>query len=188
MPYSEKTFMSIATVTRAAYFAAERHAAHTRKDHRTPYVNHLCEVAALLADAVGDSDPELVMAGYLHDTIEDVDVTREELVTHFGEDVAALVCEVTDDKYLPKEKRKQLQIDHASSKSQRAQWLSLADKTSNLGSVIAAPPPDWSRQRRQEYFHWAKQVVDRFPQPHPVLKQKFDAAVARFWSLPGNEA
>ena len=86
---------------RAIHFAAGRHRDHRRKDSRqTPYVNHLIEVALLLSEVVGDSDPDLIIAGLLHDTVEDVGVTRDELEAQFGEGVAALVLAVTDDKNL----------------------------------------------------------------------------------------
>ena len=95
-----------AKITRAAVFASQRHAGQRRKGAaEEPYFNHLAEVADLLAQAVGDSDVNLTVAGFLHDTIEDAGVTREELAELFGEDVADLVAAVTDDKSLPKEKR-----------------------------------------------------------------------------------
>src|SRR5580692_5876723 len=93
-------------IVAAARFAAERHAGHRRKGRTAePYVNHLLEVAELLARTAGALDTNLIVAALLHDTIEDVGVTREELAERFGEDVAALVAEVTDDKSLPKDTR-----------------------------------------------------------------------------------
>ena len=76
-----------------------------------PYVNHLTEVAALLAEATAGDDVVLLMGGLLHDTLEDTDATYEDLVQRFGPEVAALVAEVTDDKSLRKDERKRLQID-----------------------------------------------------------------------------
>jgi GTP diphosphokinase / guanosine-3',5'-bis(diphosphate) 3'-diphosphatase len=55
--------------------------------------------------------------------------------------LAELVEEVTDDKALEKDQRKRLQVEHAAEKSRRAKILKLADKTSNLRSVAASPPP-----------------------------------------------
>ena len=62
-----------------------------------PYINHLAEVANLLAIVTDGADAELVAAGWLHDTIEDTETTREGLAQTFSERVAALVVEVTDD-------------------------------------------------------------------------------------------
>lgn len=160
----------------AARFAADRHVHQRRKgDAQEPYLNHLVEVADLLAQAIGDDDANLIAAAFLHDTVEDTGVTHDELVERFGEDVAALVAEVTDDKSLAKEVRKQLQIEHGSHRSVRAQWLKIADKISNLRSLRDSPPSGWDAERLRRYVAWAKAVVDAMPQPHPALKQEFDA-------------
>src|SRR5882672_10834679 len=133
-------------LARAADYAARQHIAQRRKGERAePYVNHLTEVAALLAAASDGSDDVLVMGGLLHDTLEDTDATYEDLVQRFGPEVAALVAEVTDDKSLPKEERKRLQIDKTPGKSRRAKLLKLADKTSNLRSLATSPPKGWPR-------------------------------------------
>jgi (p)ppGpp synthase/HD superfamily hydrolase len=108
----------VALVTRAADFAARRHSGQVRKGAaREPYLNHLAEVAALLAETAEEPDAWLVAAGWLHDTVEDTETEREELAEHFGETIAALVAEVTDDKSLPKAERKRLQIETAPKKS-----------------------------------------------------------------------
>lgn len=148
-------------LTRAVHFAARKHKDQRRKgEDAAPYFNHLSEVAELLAQNTNGSDPNLIVAGYLHDTIEDVGVTYLELMKHFGEDVATLVMEVTDDKSLPKAVRKQLQIEHAPYRSKRAQMIKIADKISNLRTIMNSPPADWDLARKQEYFEWAKKVVD----------------------------
>ena len=50
----------------------------------------------------------------LHDTVEDTDTTLDEIEERFGANIRKIVAEVTDDKSLPKEERKRLQIVHAS--------------------------------------------------------------------------
>src|SRR6185369_10989910 len=102
---------SVQRILAAARFAAEKHAQQKRKGvNGEPYFNHLLEVAELIAASGEDLDVELVMAGFLHDTVEDTGVTFPELEGLFGSDVAGLVAEVTDDKTLPKEMRKRLQV------------------------------------------------------------------------------
>ena len=71
-------------------------------------MNHLIEVAQLVAGSSDTLDTNLVMAGLLHDTIEDTSTTPAELELLFGSDVASLVVEMTDDKSLPKDVRKAL--------------------------------------------------------------------------------
>src|SRR5512143_171969 len=104
----------IELLAKAWRVAAERHVHQRRKgESQEPYVNHLAEVADLVAEATGGGDARLVAAAVLHDTIEDTDLSREELASQFGEDVAGLVFEVTDDKSLSKQNRKRLQVEHA---------------------------------------------------------------------------
>src|SRR6202043_3823404 len=94
-------------VVNAADFAARRHVKQRRKGAAgEPYINHLAEVAMLLAGASDASDAALVAAGFLHDALEDTPTEYEELVARFGTDVADLVAEVTDDKSLAKAERK----------------------------------------------------------------------------------
>ena len=85
---------------------------------------------------------------------------------------------VTDDPTLNKAQRKQAQIDHAAHVSDQAKLVKLADKISNLRDVAVNSPADWSLDRRQEYFDWAKQVIDELRGVHPVLEALFDEAYA----------
>jgi guanosine-3',5'-bis(diphosphate) 3'-pyrophosphohydrolase len=162
-------------VSCAADFAAQRHRDQRRKGSGdVPYVNHLAEVARRLTIATEGTDPELVAAGWLHDTVEDTATSREELVTAFGEDVAALVMEVTDDKTLPKEERKRLQIVKTPNKTPRAKILKLADLTSNLGQF----PETWETRRIHDYLEWAVKVAAGCRGINPGLERAFDQAIA----------
>ena len=174
------TATPIQRVFAAAHFAAEKHAQQKRKgQNQEPYINHLIEVAELVANSSAALDPELIMAAFLHDTVEDTGVTLTELEQRFGPDVAGLVAEVTDDKSLPKETRKHLQVEHAHKKSERAQVLKLADKISNLRSILSSPPVGWSVERQRQYFEWAKEVVERLPSPNALLKTEFEKTYSR---------
>lgn len=169
----------LATILRAAAFAADKHRNQRRKDHEaSPYINHPLALANLLAQA-GIGDPEVLAAALLHDTIEDTATTAAEIVESFGDAVAVLVAEVTDDKALSKQERKRLQIEHASTISDGAKLVKLADKICNLRDINASPPADWSLERKREYFDWAKQVVDRLRGIHPELERLFDLEHAR---------
>ena len=87
--------------------------------------------------------------------------------------------EVTDDKRLPKAERKLRQVEHAAHLSPKARAVKLADKIANLRDVADSPPVKWSLARRQEYFDWAKQVVDKIPEPPAVLLSLFMAIYDR---------
>ena len=176
----DRILHTLTAVLKAAERAAHWHAPQRRKGAaQEPYINHLLEVARLVAEATGGDDPNLVVAALLHDAIEDQPVSRAAIAQEFGEDVAALVMEVTDDKTLPKQQRKRLQIEHAPTLSPRAAILKLADKTSNLTALAVSPPADWNTARRLEYVQWGRDVVAGLKVKNPWLAGRFaDAADA----------
>jgi (p)ppGpp synthase/HD superfamily hydrolase len=164
-------------VLKAADAAARWHVHHRRKGPaEEPYINHLIEVAMLVADATGGSDTNLVIAALLHDAIEDSEVPKELIAETFGNEVTSIVMEVTDDKSLPKAARKCKQVETAPGKSAKAKVLKLADKTSNLRAIAASPPSDWSVKRRIEYVKWARKVADGLRGVNPKLDEQFDEA------------
>ena len=168
-------------VMRAAQFAADRHKAQRRKGAaREPYVNHVLEVATLLADASEGKDPDLVIAGLLHDLVEDQGVSVDEVATKFGMGVAALVLEVTDDKSLPSAERRQLQVVNAPHKSPRARMLRIADVVSNLRALRQGPPADWPAERQRDYLQWARQLVAGCRGVNTRLDSAFDEVDAGF--------
>jgi guanosine-3',5'-bis(diphosphate) 3'-pyrophosphohydrolase len=167
----------IALLLRALAFAAHKHRDQRRKDaEASPYINHPIALAELLAREGGVADVEVLAAALLHDTIEDTDTTVQELRAAFGERVAGIVAEVTDDTALPKAERKMLQIKRAGSLSTGARLVKLADKICNLRDVAERPPAKWDLERRQEYFEWAKQVIDGLRGASPALEAAFDSA------------
>ena len=167
-------------VISAISFAADKHRNQRRKDiEASPYINHPIALANILANEAGIEDEKVLVAAILHDTIEDTETTTQELADLFGDDVTAIVLEVTDDKSLPKAERKRLQVEHAPTISRRAKLVKLADKIANLRDISASPPADWPLQRQQEYFDWAKAVVDGLRGIHPTLERIFDEAYKR---------
>jgi guanosine-3',5'-bis(diphosphate) 3'-pyrophosphohydrolase len=163
------------TLIAAVAFAAHKHRNQRRKDaEASPYINHPISLANVLANEGGIEDERTLVAAILHDTIEDTETTEQELTKEFGADVAGIVIEITDDKSLPKAERKRLQVVHASTISRRAKLVKLADKICNLRDVAGNPPADWPLKRRQEYFDWAKAVVDQLRGVHPGLEALFD--------------
>jgi len=165
-------------VARASDFAARRHINQRRKGVAgEPYLNHLVEVAALLAEATHGDDAALLAAGLLHDTLEDTPTKYEELESLFGADIAALVAEVTDDKSLPKAERKRRQVVNTPTKSVRARLIKLADKTSNLRALVSTPPADWDMARIAEYIEWAEKVAAGCRGLNETLERVLDAAV-----------
>ena len=167
-------------ILRALEFAARKHRDQRRKDvHASPYINHPIALANLLVNEADIHDPEVICAALLHDTIEDTETTARELEREFGEHIRDIVLEVTDDTNLPKAERKRRQIEHAAHASGQAKLVKLADKICNLRDISASPPATWSLERQQDYFDWAKQVIDRVRGAHPQLEAAFDEAYSR---------
>jgi len=170
----------IRLISEAAEFAARRHTGQQRKGRGSePYINHLAEVSNLLAIATGGADSELVAAGWLHDTIEDTETTREELAEKFSERVASLVVEVTDDMSLPKSERRRLQVVDAPEKSPDAKLIKTADKISNIRARIVPEPSAAERDDLFEYTNWAERVVAGCRGGNAWLDKSFDEAVAQ---------
>ena len=97
----------------------------------------------------------------------------------FGDEVAALVMLVTDDKSLPKDRRKQLQIEHAAGLPVKAKLIKLADKICNLRDMLDSPPSGWTLARKQAYFDWSAQVVSGLRGTNAELESIFDGLYAR---------
>ena len=170
---------AVRIVSEAAELAARRHNGMARKGRgNEPYINHLAEVANLLATATDGADAELVAAGWLHDVIEDTDTTREELARKFSDRVASLVVECTDDMSLPKAERRRLQVVDAPKKSASAKLIKIADKVSNVRARIFANPSGEQREDLADYLAWAEQVVAGCRGVNAALDALFDEAVA----------
>src|SRR5690349_14039839 len=160
---------------KAMSFAAEKHRRQTRKDAAgTPYINHPINVALTLIEIGKEYDTDLLVAAVLHDTIEDTETYPEEIQNEFGKSVLNIVLEVTDDKSLPKEERKRLQVTQASKKSTAARKLKLADKICNVNDIIHHPPGDWNTERKLKYLAWAEEVLQGLKGANPFLEQKLN--------------
>jgi len=124
---------------RAFQFAAEKHAAQTRKASTIPYIAHLMGVASLVLEGGGDED--LAIAALLHDVVEDCggapmlkDVRRR-----FGKRVADVVVGCTDSDTDPKppwRERKEDYLRHLKRADAGTRLVSAADKLNNIRSIL----------------------------------------------------
>lgn len=148
--------MTDSDVYRALRFAADRHSEQRRKGSRgEPYVNHLIEVLWLLTEFAGISDPILLSAAALHDVVEDTDTTLGELEREFGAAITRIVADVTDDKSLSKQDRKEKQVMKVSSATPDVRLLKLADHAANVATL----PETWTLDRRLEFLDWSGRVT-----------------------------
>jgi guanosine-3',5'-bis(diphosphate) 3'-pyrophosphohydrolase len=186
MNISETDFQQFLEALR---FSAARHSGQKRKDKEaSPYINHPIEVTEILWRVGKVRHMPTLLAALLHDTIEDTGTRPEEIRTLFGDEVLALVQEVTDDKNLPKHERKRLQVINAPHKSLPARQIKLADKISNVRDITHTPPADWSLQRKREYLEWTAQVIAGLRGPNPELEACYDQVLAEGWALLDRES
>ncbi len=166
---------NLKTLVEAISFAAKKHRYQKRKGaDQEPYINHPLEVLNLLTNVGKIDDFDVLIAAVLHDTIEDTKTSKEEITELFGAAVCRMVLELTDDKSLPKETRKQLQIEHAPHISDGAKQIKLCDKISNIHDVTENPPDGWSNERRLEYIVWGENVAAGLRGVNIHLEKKFD--------------
>ena len=140
-------------------------------------MNHPVEVASILAEA-GVTDPEIIAAGLLHDTIEDTETTPEEIDATFGHRVLRMVQQCSDDKSLPYLTRKRLQIEHAPSLPDDTKCIKIADKIANLRSFLPPATSIWNAEVTQGYFAWSHAVCEGLR----GANAKLDAMVDSLWS------
>lgn len=164
-------------IEKAKAFALLAHEGQFRKGAaREPYHVHLAEVAALTAE-FGGSDAAIATA-WLHDTVEDCNISPAQIEDEFGPEVALMVAQLTDDKTLEKAERKRMQVVHAPHKVPGAALVKLCDKISNVGALATSPPEDWDRARRLAYVDWAETVVRALPGLSEAGLKRFAAVAA----------
>jgi guanosine-3',5'-bis(diphosphate) 3'-pyrophosphohydrolase len=165
----------------ALELASIRHSGQTRKgDKKTPYINHPISVINVLTRH-GEDNPDLLAAAALHDVIEDTARTKEEIdkissliKEKFGEEVLKIILEVSDDKNLPFQKRKDLQVINTPRLSPEAKKLKIADKICNIKDMINDPPSNWSVERKKNYLEWAAKVIEGARNNNASLEKDFD--------------
>ncbi|MBN2496141.1 MAG: bifunctional (p)ppGpp synthetase/guanosine-3',5'-bis(diphosphate) 3'-pyrophosphohydrolase [Deltaproteobacteria bacterium] len=151
----------------AIEFAARAHAGQYRKQTRLPYIIHPLAVARILIEA--EQDGEVVVAGVLHDTLEDTEVGLEAIEREFGPRVAGLVSEVSEpDKGADWESRKQRTVDSIGRISLDAVLVECADKLDNIRAIEA------------DFERLGDEVWERFNRPEAKQRWYYRALVRAF--------
>ena len=167
------------TLARALRFAAEAHRDQRRKGAaQEPYVNHLIEVMDLAARATGGRDVELMIAALCHDVVEDTAVTAEELASGFGDRVARIVAENSDDMSLPKPERRAARIAAMAHKAPDARIVKTADVISNLRAVVTSAPAGWGPERKLGYLEGCRALIEAGRVETADLEALFDETAA----------
>jgi hypothetical protein len=166
-------------LTKALAFAAEAHRNQRRKGAaQEPYLNHLIEVVDLVVQTTDNADIDMVIAALLHDVVEDTPRTYEDVATSFGERVAEIVRENSDDMSRPKADRRRARIAAMALKSKEARIVKMADIISNLRAIAVSPPAGWSTERKLGYLEGCRQVVDAARGTEGSIERIFDETAA----------
>ena len=131
--------LNTAILDRAIIFAVRAHTGTERRGKGFPYIVHPMEAVEIVATMT--KDQELLAAAALHDTLEDTNITLDQLRDEFGVRVASLVADESDEKYEGVSEsdswhaRKQAAIDRLARASHDAKIVALGDKLSNMRAI-----------------------------------------------------
>lgn len=166
-------------IEKAIVFAAVAHDGQKRKSSHIPYITHPYAVGMLLLKE--NCSEETVAAGILHDTLEDTDVTYEEIEKEFGEKVAKLVLAVSEpDKSLPWEKRKEQTIRKLKQAGLEEVQIIAADKLHNLRSIRYELEKNgeevWNRfnrgkEKQRWYYTKMMEVLSEKKEQSPLIRE-----------------
>jgi guanosine-3',5'-bis(diphosphate) 3'-pyrophosphohydrolase len=165
----------ISLILKATRFAAYKHRNQRRSDKSaSPYLNHPIAVADALWSVGGIHDINTIASAILHDTVEHTKTSLEELEAEFGKPIASIVREVTDEKRLWKQARRGQGGRQVESISMSARQIIIAEKISNIETIINSPPANWSHDKLREYIAWMEEVITAFRGTDEKLEQHFD--------------
>lgn len=159
---SEKPY-DLEKITQAYKVAEKAHEGQLRTSG-DPYITHPLAVSSILLDYCMDTDT--ICAALLHDTVEDTDVTLDELRKKFGEDVALMVDGVTKIGLVPLVSKEEQQAENirkilmAMSKDIRVIIIKLADRLHNM-RTLAARPPEKQRKTSLETMNFYAPIAHR---------------------------
>ncbi|MBN2089520.1 bifunctional (p)ppGpp synthetase/guanosine-3',5'-bis(diphosphate) 3'-pyrophosphohydrolase [candidate division KSB1 bacterium] len=142
---------------KAIEFAAKAHTGQFRKGSRVPYIIHPLQVGKILIEA--NCEEEIIIAGILHDTVEDTPVELIDIEKLFGKRVADLVAGASEpNKSDSWENRKQHTINFLKTAPMDVVQIMLADKLDNI------------RTTAKEYQKVGEEFWNRFKRPRPQQK------------------
>lgn len=160
-----------------AYQKAISFAGMAHKDQKIPgsdvtYVVHLANVAMEVLFAYSESvdfDLETALqSALLHDTLEDTDVSIEDLRSNFGEKVSLCVSALTKNMDLPKEDRMKDSLNRIIQEGRSACIVKLADRITNL----QIPPSYWSKEKKEQYLAEAELILHMLQNTHSYLENR----------------
>lgn len=142
-----------------AYLKIDQYHGNQLRKDGSKFNNHLFDVFDILKTH-GVDNIDVLIASLLHDIIEDTKYSKEDLLKDFGNDIYNYVLECTDNKTLPKFERKLLQVAKINFLKHESRLIKIADKISNLKSILNSPPTNWSKERIFGYIAWTNKFIN----------------------------
>ena len=163
----------------AISFAARAHRHQARKDGLTPYIAHPFRVAMVIRQVFEIDDLTVLTAAVLHDTIEDTTTDYDDLIAHFGVEVADCVASLSKDKRLPEPDREAAYLRQLLAGDWRVAVCKLADGYDNLSDCAVLPDAVRAKQLGtvSEYLEALRPAVP------PEARRAFEVVVAKCASL-----
>ena len=146
-------------LTEAIIYATDKHSDQRRKQSEDPYIIHPLRVLNILV-TIGITDINILIGGVLHDVVEDTDTSVNDIKHHFGNKIAKIVSEVSNNPNVSKAERKRAQLRDISHKSHEAQLIKLADAVDNLSDFVTQEltGENWSYIQIRLYFLWKREI------------------------------
>jgi (p)ppGpp synthase/HD superfamily hydrolase len=165
---------------KAICFAGEAHGDQKIPGSDLPYVIHLADVCMEIMAAISAGEvenPDLaVQCALLHDSIEDADITFEEIKNKFGEDVAYGVMALTKNSDIEKNLRMRDSIERIKLQPREVWMVKLADRITNL----QPPPSHWTEEKIAYYRKEAGYILEQLGSASPFLGERLRKKIENY--------
>ncbi len=164
-------------VLNAKKFAQEKHKNQKRKDGVTPFYDHLEGVVNRLKN-LGVTDKETLCSAWLHDIIEDTDVTFDQINERFGREVAVIVLSLSKDKSIPKKDREIQYANQLKDVPFQTKIIKLCDISANLKDLANAPISKTQKNKQIKkilhYLRVIKNDISENKSKYPKIQEIID--------------
>jgi len=161
----------------AKKFAQEKHKNQKRKDGVTPYSDHLEGVVNRLKN-LGVTDKDVLCTAWLHDIIEDTDVTFDQINERFGREIAVMVLSLSKDQNIPKKDREMQYINQLKDAPLKTKIIKLCDISANLKDLANAPISKTQKNKQIKkilhYLRTIKNDISNNKSEYPKIQEIFD--------------
>jgi (p)ppGpp synthase/HD superfamily hydrolase len=165
-------------IQNAKKFAQEKHKNQKKKDGITSYSDHLEGVVNRLKN-LGITDKETLCAAWLHDIIEDIDVTFEQINERFGREIAVIVLSLTKDQNISKKDREAQYITQLKEATLQTKIIKLCDISANLKDLANAPISKTQKNKQIKkilhYLRIIKNDISENKSKYPKIQEIIDS-------------